>query len=214
MKYKELWNDFYRENKYTMWYPGEPAIKFFGRFSKEMSIIGKNGLDLGCGVGRHTKLMDDLGMYGIGIDISEEAIQLGQDNFDGIDLRIYDGKRIPFEDNYFDFVISHGVLDHMFIKDAKELLKEVYRVLKPGGMFELELHSIYDSRARNIKEKEIEKNTIIIEEECEKGLPQHYFTETALVHFIKDFKTIQMILNEETIFGSHKTSFWVVYLEK
>ena len=48
--YRELWENFYKNGKYIMWFPGEACIKFFGRISKEIDITGKNGLDFGCGV--------------------------------------------------------------------------------------------------------------------------------------------------------------------
>jgi len=40
---------------------------------------------------------------------------------------------IPFADNTVDFVYSSHFLEHLFRKDAFALLKESYRVLKPGG---------------------------------------------------------------------------------
>jgi ubiquinone/menaquinone biosynthesis C-methylase UbiE len=49
---------------------------------------------------------------------------------DDIDT-FYDGKNIPFKNNYFDSVLSTEVFEHVFNLD--EVLAELYRVLKPGG---------------------------------------------------------------------------------
>lgn len=217
LMYKDLWEEFYKDGKHVMWFPSEPAVKFFGRISKDMDIRCMKGLDFGCGVGRNTVFMDKLGLYAYGIDISEESIRLGNLNFSFVypsKLMVYNGTTIPFEDNFFDFVISHGVLDHMVMDKAKECMKEIHRVLKPKGWCELEIHSIYDSNYG--KGMEIEENIFIIEEGCEKGLPQHYFEELEIFELVEGFKIKRMLLNEEVDFINkhNKTSFWVLYLEK
>jgi SAM-dependent methyltransferase len=43
------------------------------------------------------------------------------------------GEKLPFEDSYFDLVLARQVLHHA--QDLPQLCKEVYRVLKPGGIF-------------------------------------------------------------------------------
>ena len=43
----------------------------------------------------------------------------------------YDGKKIPFENNYFDSVFSSEVFEHVF--NLEEMLKELNRVTKMGG---------------------------------------------------------------------------------
>lgn len=46
---------------------------------------------------------------------------------------VLDGTELPFEDGTFDLVFSRYVLEH--VPDAGGFLREVYRVLKPGGSF-------------------------------------------------------------------------------
>ena len=219
METKDLWEKFYKENKYTMWAPGEATIRFFGRVSKEIYILGKDALDFGCGIGRNTLFMEELGLNTYGIDISENAILEAKKRRDVKKMyswfRTYDGNIIPFADNFFDFVISHGVLDHILMSKAKEMMKEIHRVLSPNGLLEIEIHSIRDSRfGEGIG---IEKNVFLIEDECEKGLPQHFFDEYELLELIEGFTIKSKYLVEEKDLTSHKTkrtSFWVLYLEK
>src|SRR4029077_17906297 len=47
--------------------------------------------------------------------------------------RVADAEGIPYEDNTFDLVVGHAVLHH--IPDVELSLREVVRVLKPGGRF-------------------------------------------------------------------------------
>lgn len=60
---------------------------------------------------------------------------LSQDEMErrGIDYRIYDGLRMPFEDDSFDFICSHAVLEH--VRFPKETIEEIARLLRPGGRF-------------------------------------------------------------------------------
>ncbi|TWH18593.1 class I SAM-dependent methyltransferase [Prauserella rugosa] len=57
------------------------------------------------------------------------AERLGLD----VDGRVADAERIPYDDNSFDLVVGHAVLHH--IPDVEAALREVLRVLKPGGRF-------------------------------------------------------------------------------
>jgi SAM-dependent methyltransferase len=82
-------------------------------------------LDVGCGTKPYEKLFD-CDMY-IGLD----TINSGHKHeFSSIDI-VYDGEHIPFEGNYFDSIVCFEVLEAIF--EPKSFLKEVTRVLKPGG---------------------------------------------------------------------------------
>ena len=95
-------------------------------------------LDLGCGVGDSEGFFRDfarerriqLMWRGVDIQDSPEVRQrLGSNS--GIDT--YDGVHLPYADDYFEVVYCDQVLEHVRSPDA--LLKDVSRVLKPGGVF-------------------------------------------------------------------------------
>jgi SAM-dependent methyltransferase len=50
-----------------------------------------------------------------------------------VDGRVADAERIPYDDDTFDLVVGHAVLHH--IPDVEKAMREVLRVLKPGGKF-------------------------------------------------------------------------------
>jgi ubiquinone/menaquinone biosynthesis C-methylase UbiE len=50
-----------------------------------------------------------------------------------VEGRVADAERLPYDDATFDLVIGHAVLHH--IPDVEQSLREVLRVLKPGGRF-------------------------------------------------------------------------------
>ena len=91
-------------------------------------------LDLGCGSSiKNPYSVDEL--YGIDI------IDYGKDNIKKADLVI---EPIPFPDNYFDYVTAYDFIEHIprilyyngeRISPFINLMNEVYRVLKPSGVF-------------------------------------------------------------------------------
>lgn len=94
-------------------------------------------LEAGCGGGRNMDwfVQNDFGIYGI--DQSEAAIFHLKSKFPGLEderLKIGMIEQIPFEDDYFDHVISSAVLH--FARSEQhflEMMREMLRVLKPGG---------------------------------------------------------------------------------
>lgn len=91
-------------------------------------------LDLGCGDGNSVdffrKKIPDVRW--IGLDV-ESSLELRKRNRTDAEFCFYDGINIPFEDNYFDLIYSHQVLEH--VHSPGELMKEINRVLKFNGVF-------------------------------------------------------------------------------
>lgn len=56
-------------------------------------------------------------------------------------LTTYDGKKMPYPDNSFDFVISNAVLEH--VEDVYSFASEIFRVTKEGGCVILNWHNYY-----------------------------------------------------------------------
>lgn len=94
------------------------GVKFRdGRYSDKI-------LDVGCGIGFVSQLYPNFDITGI--DISEGM--LSQNKFNHVKAAAED---IPFGSNTFDFVVCRSLLHHL--DDPSKGLKEMYRVLKPGG---------------------------------------------------------------------------------
>jgi SAM-dependent methyltransferase len=96
---------------------------------------GKKILDVGCGAGTDLVRFAKGGALVTGVDLSSSAIALAKQNFahQGLaaDLREGDGEKLPFDDNAFDLVFAHGVVQYTASDQA--LVEECRRVLKPGG---------------------------------------------------------------------------------
>lgn len=101
---------------------------------------GQDVLDLGCGIGGASRfLAADHGCRVTGIDLTPEFITLATELTrrcglaDRVEHRVGDATDLPFEDAAFDHVWCHNVT--MNIEDKAALVREVARVLKPGGRF-------------------------------------------------------------------------------
>jgi len=94
----------------------------------EEFLTGERILDLGCGSGIFGKKIEEkLKKKVIGIDIVDKRVCQ-------IPFNVYDGKNIPFSNDYFDVVIVAFVLHHT--EDPVSILKEVKRVGKRIIIFE------------------------------------------------------------------------------
>lgn len=99
----------------------------------------KRVLDLGCGSGRHIIYLAKKGLQVYGIDIAEEGMKITKEWLKKEKLRanlkigsIY--KKLPYQDNFFDAVISTHTIHHAKIKNIRKSVKEIERILRPKGL--------------------------------------------------------------------------------
>ena len=95
-------------------------------------LTGKKVLMLGCGTGEESMMLAEFGATDIvGIDLSEESIRLAKENYNTCEFIVGDMHKLPFEDNYFDFVYSSLAIHYS--ENPESVYKEIYRVLKKDG---------------------------------------------------------------------------------
>ena len=96
---------------------------------------GLRVLEIGCGLGTDGAEFAKAGADYTGVDLTEAAVDLARKRFELSGLsgqfRKADAENLDFADDSFDLVYSHGVLHHT--PDTAGAIREVYRVLKPGG---------------------------------------------------------------------------------
>jgi ubiquinone/menaquinone biosynthesis C-methylase UbiE len=87
-------------------------------------------LDAGCGTGWLASKLSEFGTVDA-IDLHEEALKLSRSR--GVNATRATVEEIPFADNSFDVVTSVDVIYHQNVSDDVKALREMFRVLKPGG---------------------------------------------------------------------------------
>lgn len=127
--------------KYAKNYPDDLIIRGsqLAKIKENIDFQGKIGLDIGCANGAFVLEIAKLGakkMYGI--DIAEEFVKKATRtakirSIRNVEFIQADAKKLPFKNNYFDFIICTEVLEH--VPGFKTAIKEIERVLKPGGSF-------------------------------------------------------------------------------
>ena len=96
-------------------------------------------LELGCGTGFFLLNLAQAGLLDEGhvTDISPGMVAVAQRNAAGLGFsvegRVADAESLPYGDDEFDLVVGHAVLHH--IPDVELAIREVLRVLRPGGRF-------------------------------------------------------------------------------
>jgi len=147
-------------------------------------IDGSRVLDLGCGTGRHVVYLTRLGFEVYGFDASPKAITMTQEWLKNEDLEAHLCEHqmenpFPYEDDFFDAVISIQVLHHNLMTDIRKTINEIERVLKPNGMLFVTfpiLRSAPLSEEEDWNLVEVEEGTYIPQRGWESGIPHHYFT--------------------------------------
>lgn len=121
--YKEI-----EERKYFNYLMKRSKISFLTRKLMYMPLFKKTRgkvLDFGCGIGEMLYLFPN----GVGVDNNRYCVEYCKSK--GFKCFLGSAERIPFKGNSFDTLLCFHVLEHL--KDANKAIKEIKRVLKPGG---------------------------------------------------------------------------------
>ena len=121
-------------------YSVEPFIPEIARFDESG---GKDVLEVGIGLATDFVRFVRAGANATGIDLTEAAVAAARERLRQAGLvaevLVADAESLPFENASFDVVYSYGVLHHT--PDTAAAVREVHRVLRPGGEARIMLYS-------------------------------------------------------------------------
>ena len=116
--------------------PADTAYGLEYAFHLLGDVHGKTVLDLGCGTGENLVPLVKRGAEVIGIDISPELVELARERLGsyGLPATLREGSAYDtgLADESVDVVFSMALLHHLDLPSAR---KEIYRILRPGGLF-------------------------------------------------------------------------------
>ena len=115
-----------------LWYAQTDSEPLLSRFVDYRAYSGKNVLEIGFGTGWWLNEFIKAGANVYGIDLSKTHYELCQYRFkdEKVDLQLASAENIPYLDDFFDLVVSWGVIHHA--SNDVRCCSEIHRVLKPG----------------------------------------------------------------------------------
>lgn len=104
------------------------------------------GLDIGCGNGKNILAKPKLNI--IGVDSCESLVNICQHK--GINVKLQNCCNLKFKSNQFDYAMSIAVFHHLASDERRKRgLKEMIRVIKPGGSGIFSVWSIENQQGKN-----------------------------------------------------------------
>jgi SAM-dependent methyltransferase len=111
---------------------------------------GKLFLEIGCSWGRWCIAAARKGYHAVGVDPSLKGIRAARRVARQLDIEaqyyVADGRTLPFADGTFDQVFSYSVLQHLSKENARLTLRDICRVLRPGGGCLVQMPNVYGVR--------------------------------------------------------------------
>ncbi|MFA4998844.1 MAG: class I SAM-dependent methyltransferase [Candidatus Paceibacterota bacterium] len=187
--------------------------KYFTKPQKDIprivKLFKKKGIkkvfDLGCGSGRHIIYLAKQGFKVYGFDISEHGIKISRNwlKKEGLKANLKIGsiyKKLPYKDNFFNAVVSIRVIHHAKIKKVQKLIREIERILKPGGLLFI---TVAKSPPKKIimpmvESKMIAPRTYVSLEGKEKGAIHYLYNKTLLKKDFRNFKIYNIWADSST----------------
>jgi SAM-dependent methyltransferase len=140
---RELWNerDFFRSGEINV--ANEIMTDMSRICGGNRSPLDLDALEIGCGVGRMTKMIARIFRHVTAVDVSAEMIQRAKTNLSSLDnvtVILGDGATLSaLKDASHDFAFSFIVFQHIpTIEVIASYCREVYRVLRPGSLFKFQ----------------------------------------------------------------------------
>lgn len=201
------WEDWWKKKE--QYYPSKEE-----RIEEDMplleGIFKKNNvskiLDVGCGNGkRDTSYFARKGFTVYGFDVSPSAIEEAKERLKKedlyADLRVWDmAQRFPYDDNFFDAVISRRAFHHFNIETIRKVVGEIERVTNKNGYIYAKVPA-YEKILRMVKEggnfKETESGTYEALDTIEKGIPHHYFKKEELSELFRNYLIEHIYVSDE-----------------
>lgn len=225
---KSQWDNSYSQRDNFLFNPHEEVVRFISKHVRkrtglqEFRNIGdshKRLLDLGCGIGRHVMYAHEMGLEAYGIDLSDVAVQTARvwakkNGFMEPEKNIVQGDvtRLPWENQFFDVAVSHGVLDSMHESIAAKAIQEMHRCLKDKGLFYCDVISGDDFRhGREFCGEEV------VATQHEKGTIQLYFNFTKIqALFGQYFDLLETILirRDDVLKGTFSSRYHLTLQKK
>ena len=138
MNNQQEWEATYSEDcsRHKNKYPSELVVGWVLKNYGKVNLRDRSKLeclDIGCGYGNNLSFLTKEGFNAVGIDFSPSVVEQVKEV--GLNAVQANATNLPFENNYFDFIIDRSSIQHNPNEDIERIYSQINRVLKPGGHF-------------------------------------------------------------------------------
>lgn len=187
---------------------------------------GDRILDVGCGVGYFADLLTEKGAEVWGVDLDRDSIRVARLVLSER-VKFASAESLPFDDNSFDKILCSEVLEH--ISDDKKAIREILRVVKPGGRILITVpspnglfgnkikricHENDKGTERHVRDGYSKEEIIALLERCGARVEKSYYTMVFIVELIMgltkliySLKSSEKNLNSQASVYAIKDSF-------
>jgi tellurite methyltransferase len=210
------WNDAWSDAaKREKWEDPEERIASFAAYLAPDSRV----LDLGCGVGRHALMYAAQGHQVAALDAAEDGLAelTRKADLAGLVVETKLGKMddLPFADEMFDHVLSYNVIYHADEDIMGRTIREIRRILRPGGTFQgtmLTLRGLAMTHAKLPGGRKVSRNTWVFDDDEGDKRHPHQFCGTAdLIRLFDGFEVLRL---ESDLLNGEPGGRWHLIMEK
>ncbi|MCL8267677.1 class I SAM-dependent methyltransferase [Leptospira weilii] len=192
---RSAWNLHYTRTKSRLDYPDENLVRMLSKIGTGYSDkqAKRKALDFGAGSGRHCVLLNEFGYQVYATDYTENSVKTIRETCPFVKASLGGNPPFPFEENFFDVIVSWGVLHYNSAKSTQEILKEKIRILKKGGYLAGSVRAVGDTHLQA-------QGTAVGTEDL-KGAYSRFYTLEELKEDLKDFSHTDFGYTERTPLG-------------
>jgi SAM-dependent methyltransferase len=139
---------------------------------------GDRIVDLGCAAGAVTHFLSQFGCDVVGVDAEPRAIEKARSLFPQLEFVLADVRSLPFDNASFDKAVAADLVEHLDDETFRATLRQLRRVLVPGGTF-----TLYTPNPRHLIERLKARDLILAQNPTHIGL--------------RDAQTLERMLSEE-----------------
>jgi SAM-dependent methyltransferase len=211
---EEAWNALHSHDRFLPRYPSESVIRFLARrFERAHPALI---LDLGCGGGRHSAAITEMGHRAIGVDRSIVGLRHARAVIPApVAVVQCTMTAIPLRDASVDGVVAFGVLLYGDQQTFDDACAEVRRVLAPGAWACIVTRTADDTRAT--LGPAVEPGTVLISDDStnEGGMLMHFLDESGVDRLCEPFSTSSVDRIDHTAGGGAlRNSDWVIEVRR
>lgn len=165
---------------------------------KFIDIFKQNNIfyvcDAACGFGKYSAILSKNSFNVSGFDISEDSVNITKEILNNLNLKfdkfyVCSITDIKYEDEYFDGVVAHAVMDHLTGEQALKALDELFRITKKNGLVYISFDGLGEDDIE-IQHEVLEDGSFRYVDNVRNGMIFKYYNNDEIYELVKEKEII------------------------